>query len=286
VLGTAQLGTDYGIANRTGRPDTEEAENMLERAWRGGVRLLDTAPAYGDSEAVIGGFLESHSECSFAVISKLDPVIDLANADAVKAAVLQSCDRIGQPLEGVLLHNAAALAVGGGEALRHCVDNGLTAAAGVSVYTPEEFRAALDEDVIDIIQAPYNALDRRLHDEGLLKQAADAGNRVFLRSAYLQGLLLIEPDTLPRTMAFAATTIANWQALCADHGLSPLQGALGFVRATAPEAWVVIGCESEAQVDETLAATKMEPPDGSFLAAVEALQADNPSIIDPRTWTR
>ena len=285
MLGTAQLGADYGIANRTGRPDAIEAANILERAWRGGVRILDTAPAYGDSEAVIGGFLERHPECPFAVISKLDPAADLADADAVEAAVLHSRDRIGRPLEGMLLHDAAALAANGGDALRHCVDKGLTAAAGVSVYTPDEFRAALDENAIDIIQAPYNALDRRLRDEGLLKQAADAGKRVFLRSAYLQGLLLMEPGTLPPAMGFAASTIANWRALCADHGLSPVGGALDFVRATAPNAWIVIGGETEAQVDDSFAEIEKGQPDSDFLAAVEALRTDDPRIIDPRIWT-
>ena len=94
----------------------------------------------------------------------------------------------------------------------------------------------------------------------------------------------MEPDTLPPAMAFAASTIANWRELCADHGLSPLRGALGFVRATAPDAWIVVGGESRAQVEDTLAATRMGPPDGGFLAAVEALRAEDPSIIDPRTW--
>jgi aryl-alcohol dehydrogenase-like predicted oxidoreductase len=289
VFGTAQLGADYGIANQSGRPDAEEATDMLERAWRGGVRILDTAPAYGDSEAVIAGFLERYPECPFAVISKLDPAINLADADAVETAVQESRDRIGRPLEGMLLHNASALpalAVGGGDALQRCIDKGLTAAIGVSVYTPEEFLGAIDEDVIDIIQAPYNALDRRVRDEGLLQRAADAGKRVFLRSAYLQGLLLMEPETLPPAMAFAAPTIADWRKLCADHGLSPLRGALGFVRATAPDAWIVIGCESKTQIDDTLAETEKEQPGGDFLAAVEALRTGDPRVIDPRTWTQ
>jgi aryl-alcohol dehydrogenase-like predicted oxidoreductase len=68
--------------------------------------------------------------------------------------------------------------------------------------------------------------------------------------------------------------------------LSPLRAALGFVRATAPDARIVIGCESGAQIDDTLAATRMGPPDGDVLAAVEALHADDPNIIDPRTWAQ
>ena len=285
MLGTAQLGADYGIANRTGRPDAEEAEDILERAWRVGVRILDTARSYGDSETVIGAFLERNPECPFAVISKLEAGVDLADAGAVETAVRESRDRIGRPLEGMLLLNAAMLSTlsdGGRDAFRRCIANGLVAAVGVSVYTPEEFKAAMTEDTIDIIQAPFNALDRRLIDQGLIQRAVTAGKQVFLRSVYLQGLLLMEPADLPPAMAFAAEPLTRWRRLCADYGLPPLAGALGFVRAVAPDAHIVVGCESAGQIDA--AAAGINPPHDDFLSAVAALATCDPNVVDPRAW--
>ncbi|MGH6661894.1 MAG: aldo/keto reductase, partial [Rhodospirillales bacterium] len=141
-------------------------------------------------------------------------------------------------------------------------------------------------EMIDIIQAPFNVLDRRLRDEGLLRRAAEAGKRVFLRSVYLQGLLLMPPDALSPAMAFAAPTVERWRALCAAHGLSPLAAALGFVRAQAPDAWIVVGCESANQIDDNAAAARAEAPPAAFMAAVESLRADDPRLIDPRAWRR
>lgn len=51
ILPTAQLGLDYGIANRSGRPDPDQARALLAAAREGGLDWLDTAPEYGQAEA-------------------------------------------------------------------------------------------------------------------------------------------------------------------------------------------------------------------------------------------
>jgi hypothetical protein len=53
TLGTAQLGMDYGVANRTGKPPREIATAIVRAAIAHGVTVLDTARAYGDSEEVL-----------------------------------------------------------------------------------------------------------------------------------------------------------------------------------------------------------------------------------------
>ena len=58
VLGTAQFGMDYGIANVTGKPTKKEVFNILSLAWEKGVRRFDTAPDYG-SEKVLGEFIKN-----------------------------------------------------------------------------------------------------------------------------------------------------------------------------------------------------------------------------------
>ena len=40
VLGTAQLGMPYGIANRSGQPDASQARAIVEAAWEAGIRTL------------------------------------------------------------------------------------------------------------------------------------------------------------------------------------------------------------------------------------------------------
>lgn len=54
VLGTAQLGMNYGVANITGKPDFVEARNAVRCAWTIGILEFDTAQGYGDSAATLG----------------------------------------------------------------------------------------------------------------------------------------------------------------------------------------------------------------------------------------
>jgi len=53
VLGTAQFGLDYGVANTGGRTPFAEVLSILEFAAANNVDMLDTAAAYGDAEDVL-----------------------------------------------------------------------------------------------------------------------------------------------------------------------------------------------------------------------------------------
>ncbi len=53
-LGTVQFGLDYGISNRRGRTTLNEVCGILAIAAENGVRVLDTATTYGESEAILG----------------------------------------------------------------------------------------------------------------------------------------------------------------------------------------------------------------------------------------
>ena len=53
ALGTVQFGLDYGISNRQAQTSLEEARSIVDRGLDAGLDLLDTAPAYGVSEAVL-----------------------------------------------------------------------------------------------------------------------------------------------------------------------------------------------------------------------------------------
>ena len=54
VLGTVQLGLDYGIANENGKPTQDQATAIIQKAWDNGIREFDTAQAYVTIENVLG----------------------------------------------------------------------------------------------------------------------------------------------------------------------------------------------------------------------------------------
>ncbi len=54
ALGTVQFGQDYGIANSNGQTSRSEVDKILELARLKGIKTLDTAISYGESETILG----------------------------------------------------------------------------------------------------------------------------------------------------------------------------------------------------------------------------------------
>lgn len=287
ALGTAQIGMRYGIANATGKPGAEDAQRMLDSAWSAGIRCLDTAQNYGDAEAVIGEWHARHPDRRFRVITKMHPALDLSDATVVRREIEASGERLGVRPAGVLLHDPALLGrIGGslGDALAAARASGATDAIGISVYTPEEFAAAIALPVVGIVQAPFNVFDRRIVEQGLVDKAVAAGKAVYLRSVFLQGLLTLAVEELPERMAFAAESVAEWRELCARRGLAPYPTAFKFAQQSVAEACLVVGCETEEQLARNVDVFNAPPLRQDDISAIARLTRAPDRMINPALW--
>ena len=85
-IGTAQFGLDYGITNKSGRIAIEEIKKIMIFAKNLEVQYLDTAQAYGESEAIIGDVLKKDK--FFRIINKVKK-IDSAYINETKIDLLE-----------------------------------------------------------------------------------------------------------------------------------------------------------------------------------------------------
>ena len=60
IIGTAQFGMSYGIANYNGLVGKIEVEKILNYAYKAGINTIDTATGYGNSEDIIGHHLKEY----------------------------------------------------------------------------------------------------------------------------------------------------------------------------------------------------------------------------------
>jgi aryl-alcohol dehydrogenase-like predicted oxidoreductase len=293
ALGTAQLGQSYGIANRIGQPDEKTARAILDAAWHEGIRQVDTAQAYGESEAIIGRYLRGSSPAVAAdmrVITKLRPDLDLTRASEVHASLESSWERLGRrPMWGVLLHREESLERWGGclgEALREWRARGRISHLGVSVYSEKGMAQAIEAPDIEIIQAPLSPLDRRIRRAGLVAGAEAAGKKLFVRSVFLQGLIALEPGEAAMRLPISAEAVWCLAAFCARHEVDRREFAIGYVRHIGPAASLVIGSESPSQVRDNCDmvsksrnwAQLYEEWDGEY-------PADDPALVNPSRWS-
>ena len=203
VLGTAQLGLAYGIANQSGQPDQTTADTLIKTAIANGATFLDTARTYGDSEKIIGNALKSGWEGRAQVITKLTPLTDCPAGAApamvkafVDASIFRSCAALRlQKLDVLMLHRATHLWEWSGAVWARLLEHrakGRLKSLGVSVQSPIELEQALATTEVEFIQMPFNVLDWRW-DALIPVIRATKQMRplvVHARSALLQGLLL------------------------------------------------------------------------------------------------
>jgi aryl-alcohol dehydrogenase-like predicted oxidoreductase len=289
TLGTAQIGLDYGIANRIGRPDDRAADAIMDAAWGSGLTCFDTARAYGDAEARIGGWMARRKTRPLLItkVAALEAVGEGGLAEAVHVSFGESRRALGvERIDGLLLHAAADLDRRGVvDALRGLEDDEAIGAFGVSVYRAEEIDRALRCDGLSLIQAPLSAFNQAAASSGALGRCAEAGVVVLARSVFVQGLLFLDAKALPGHLAGLAGALDEMRALAHDAGLTIAQLALAAVRGLPAVGSIVVGADQAAHVEALAAAIEMPVPAPRIVNAVRALAGRiDPRLVDPTTW--
>lgn len=296
ALGTVQLGLQYGIANRTGKPGRETAHAILQHALDAGVNTLDTAAIYGDSEEVIGSFLaERQPDPPPIIVTKLaqvqldgEPSAEAVH-EHVRGALAASAARLGlETIPVCLLHHVDDLTSYGGKVIGSVVrlkDEGFLGRIGASTYRPDDVDTFLGLGVFDAIQIPINLFDHRLIEGGHLRRLAEAGAIVFARSVFLQGIFFRDPDRLEWFAEEAREPLRKLRRLSADCGRPIAELAVAFVRDLPGIASLVIGCETVEQLAANIELVTCPPLPDDLRATLRGLFADMPeAAVNPAIW--
>ena len=71
ALGTVQFGVNYGINNKLGIPNDNDVSEILKYAYENGIKTLDTAISYGNSEERSGKCSINSNYMKFSSIDSL-----------------------------------------------------------------------------------------------------------------------------------------------------------------------------------------------------------------------
>lgn len=278
ALGTVQFGLDYGIANTGGRVSPAEVSRIVHLARAAGVDTLDTAPAYGHSEAVLG----REDLTGLRVITKT-PVPN-EGPQAAADRLRQSTEALGRVPYAWLYHRFTDWSAGRlpWAQARRIADAAGVEKVGFSLYDPAEWDRLLAAGVVpDLIQVPYNLFDRRFARR-VFSEARDRGTEIHVRSVFLQGLFFRDPCSLPSNLTPAAPPLMALGRRAADPA-SVATLALRFVAADERVDRLVVGVQSADQLTSNLAALAGGLPD---LPPLDDLKTDDPQVINPSLWNR
>lgn len=251
ALGTVQFGLNYGVTNSCGQVSLEVVNEILNVAKQNGISLIDTAIAYGNSEAILGKFDLS----SFSVISKI-PSLKM-HRESIEKSVLGSIERLNiDSLYGVMLHDENNVFIENNKLLnelKSLKEQGLIKKVGASFYSPEIAMKAIEEGIVDIIQIPANQLDSRFYEQGIFDKAKERNVEVHIRSLFLQGLLAIVNSDRPMNFQKHPDLI-KYDKYAQEFDLSNLELALLYLEQTKGVDFGVLGFVNALQLKETLIA--------------------------------
>jgi aryl-alcohol dehydrogenase-like predicted oxidoreductase len=262
LMGSVQLGLAYGAANGTGNPSRSAAQNLLQRTGRAD---FETARAYGGGEDRVGEALQGHKAARS--VTKLSALAELS-PDATREQVRVAVDRsISESmialkrgrLDCLLLHRAPHMTAFEGavwERLIELLEDGTVLSLGVSVQSPAEAMAALDNPDVQHLQLPFNLLDWRWRDAAVVDRIrARPHLTIHAGSVSLQGLLISsDPGIWPQIDGVdPADTIALIASLVREFGReSAADLCLAFVRGQDWIDGVVVGMETADRLENNL----------------------------------
>lgn len=300
IVGTAQLEMPYGSVRQTTPPSTKEAREIVLRAARCG-HGIDTAPAYGRAEELIGHALRGGDGKNISLSTKIDVGIGSRNAPPAleelrtEACVLRSRLALRSVMPDLLVHRPAQRTVLNGavwNGMQNLQEQGMVGRLGVSVYTPQEALAALEDPAVQVLQLPFNLLDKRWSRYGVVAAVKDRKDlTIHARSVFLQGILVQPTAGWPRMPGIDGIAIQRQLADVAHqigrHSIADL--CIAYVRGHAlHHGWmsgVIVGIESMKQLRDTEVLFGQRALDEDELGIVDELLPEVPEpLLDPSAW--
>jgi aryl-alcohol dehydrogenase-like predicted oxidoreductase len=283
ILGTVQMGLDYGINNANGKVSLEDSLDILEYAFDNGIKILDSAEAYGNAHEIIGAFHKSQPTKSFEVITKLPHHFD----SEIKERVAKYLNELHvTQLHALLFHSFDSYKknIKNFEALLELKAQKKIKHIGVSVYTNEEIEAVILNDNVDIIQIPFNLLDNAALRGEILEKAKSKGKIIHTRSAFLQGLFFKAINSKNNTVKQLNKELKELNQIKEQSDISMAQLALNYCLQQQTIDNVLIGVDSKAQLADNINAiyNTIIP---EVIDEINSIKVKKLDLLNPSQWT-
>ena len=284
VVGTANFGNPYGIANRGKLLSLDESKAIINWAQENDINHFDTALAYGDAEKILSIYLDQ------SLAPKIDTKLDTKSCQSSASIIEAACktrDRLGvDSLSTLYLHNEELLHCSSqsevSAGLREVLNLGIAKQIGVSVYSEAALIACkkvLPE--LTVFQVPENICDRRMIASKYIMGLADKGNSFMVRSIFLQGLLLMNPTSVPTELQLAKAQLQSLIEFANKYGLTVMDLCLAYAYSISWASGIIVGVASLAQIQEISASSPTLPEDWESTITTLPLE-----ILDPRKWSK
>lgn len=293
-LGTVQFGQDYGIIGQK-KPSLEYCMDCLDYATQKGITDIDTAEAYGTAQEVVGAFLRKKMipRDRLTISSKFKPnaLDDVSPEDYTRVIRSHLTDSLKtlhtDYVDAYLFHSARYVFQPAMiDALHTMVDEGLARTAGVSVYDPEEAVECLRNPKIEFTQFPYSVFDHRMKEAGVFEAAKNSSCNIEIRSAFIQGLILLDEEQVPDFLSDARPIITKIKKISYESDISRVALAMAYVKRESVISHLVFGVDSKEQLIEDIGLFQRDVPADVLDELDKEFAGIKADIVMPSLWKK
>jgi len=285
ILGTVQFGLKYGINNSIGKLKKDEVLSLMKFAYNSGIRILDTAEAYGNAHQLIGDFHNKNDNLKFKIITKFPHKIKLS---LIGTKIIEYLDLLHvKTLDIIMFHsfesfqsNYKAL-----NSLNELKSNGLINNVGVSVYTNAQLESLLNEDLITVVQLPFNLLDNSNVRGDLINRLKEKGKIIHTRSAFLQGLFFKSTNDKNPIVQELKTELELLNQISIGSNCSMEELALSYCINQKNIDNVIIGVDSISQLNANIKASGFQIKENA-LKTINGIVVKDLELLNPSLWNR
>ena len=284
TIGTAQFGLNYGVANKIGKIKYSEAKEIINYAEKNNIKTIDTASAYGESEKLLGQIGVS----DFDVITKLPKIVNpIKNFENwFKDSLNLSLQRLKiNKLSTIMIHNSDDLFGENGKSLikflYQAKEDSIVDNIGISIYSPNEINKILNMFNFDVIQAPLNPFDNRIVTSGWMDELYKRNIKVHIRSIFLQGLLLIPYEKIPKYFYKFKSNLKQWHDWNINNNFTSIETCIGFINSFERIEKIIVGIDNLNQLQEIIKLINIR--DNKFKNM--DLESNDINLIDPSRWS-
>ena len=284
ILGSAQMGLDYGINNIQGQIDFNQSFEILKFAYLNGIKNIDCAESYGNIHSIIGMFKRDNPKYEFNIQTKLSSKSDLK---------LDSFGRVNKILSDLRTNKIQTLMFHSYSIYRESLDRlndyikmkdeGLINFIGVSVYRNSEIKSLIRDKNIDLIQIPFNMLDSSKEKVEIIKKAKLNGKIIQARSVFLQGLFFKDINDGSKVVKDLLYELNELKLISKNNKISMHEMSLNYVLHHDCIDNIIIGIDNIKQLKKNINSLK-KSLSKKIINQINSIKIKNTHYINPTNW--
>ena len=281
-IGTAQFCMNYGVSNFKGKTSNIELDKIFSILKKKKF-FLDTALSYKNCDNI----LSNYNLSNLNIITKLPTILRLKKikkkitlSKIIEQRINQSLNKLRiKSFYGLLIHNADDMLSKNSydiyRALIHLKKEKKVKKIGISIYDFDKMVEIIKKFKFDIVQCPYNLIDRRLEKKKYINTLKKKKIEIHVRSIFLQGLLLM--NKRPKKFDKWNKLFKFWDKITGCNNTNRLKYAAQFVLKNNNIKKFVVGFENAYQLNSFLKVSRSKTKESTLPMKSSDLQLINPS---------